>query len=257
MKTKTKRRINFTGRKRINKKDIDIRLLHKNPNSPLTVTMKLKMDCWRFPETSQVVLEAYHRNSGMRFDCGTVANLKIPEIRLDQLDPAVRILFRLKIVDGDSASGRLLGSAERIAPAEDEHDDYTSEKTILPILNRDLGAELAKIDFNDAGATLLLNSNVPDFSRKITEDPFLAGTLLPQAFKIVLSRVFKEWDSEPWQEDWIRFCTTVLQMDDPEYMLQNKGPTTEWEIDDWIDKAVRAFCEQHKFFDGVKKYCAK
>ena len=114
---KSKRRINSTGRKRIRRENIDIRMLPAQPGEVLRASAKIDLSSYKFPAEALLAIEAYHRSSGMRFDCGTIGNQSIPQLLvLDQVDQSGSVLFRVKITDSDGERGLLLGSAERIQP---------------------------------------------------------------------------------------------------------------------------------------------
>lgn len=245
------RRINSTGRRKINKNHIDIVMLTPAANEPLAATATITTDEWKFPGDARIVLEAYHRNSGMRFDCGTVAKPSVPDVlKLDELDPSSNVLFRLKVIDGENGSGKMLGAAERIRPGES--DNAEGRRSLFPIVCRYMEDELVKVDISDAGATLILNSRVPGFTVRILEDPMLAGTLLPQAFREVITHVVNQLVSEgddegAWEADWIEFCMNELGMDDPTEM------TDEEERTEWIDNVVAGFCRKNDFLAKTRK----
>ena len=157
-----KRRINSTGRKRIRQNSIQIEILDSPVDKPLLARMQLDLDSYRFPQDSRVVIEAYYRSSSMRFDCGTVSNLKIPEpLCLREIDRSGTVLFRVKIVDQESDIGRLLGSAERIRPEEIESTD---SKPILPIVTLDLNHDIWKVSLEERDRPkLVLNKGLRRF----------------------------------------------------------------------------------------------
>ena len=153
-----KRRINSTGRRKIARECIDIRMLESPVGEPLSAKASLDLSKMILPKSATVAIEAYHRSSGMRFDCGTVGELRIPPVLLlDQVDRSGSVLFRVKIVDNDNEPGKLLASAERIQPRSE--DDADGRRSLFPILYRDLGPELWKVEINYGDRpTLILNT---------------------------------------------------------------------------------------------------
>ena len=102
--TSVKRRINFTGRKRIPHTNVSVRLQPLEVGKSLRAKASLDINSLGFPPESLVIFEAYQRSQGMRFDVGTVAAPAIPdEFSLDEIDP------------GDSASS-VSKSSTRMAP---------------------------------------------------------------------------------------------------------------------------------------------
>lgn len=247
-----KRRINSTGRKRINREQVDIRLLASEAGQPLRAKASLDLAKYGFPSTAAVSIEAYHRSSGMRFDCGTVDDLKIPPVLiLDEVDRSGAVLFRVKVVDRDAHPGRVLGSAERLSPTGD--DEIDGRKSFFPVLFTDLGPEVWKVSIEPGGRpSLLLNREVPGIAQRLQSDPLFQGLVLPIALRTVVETLVRDPDEddddEPgWKPDWREFCRTSLGMtDDPDDL-------SEEDRRNWVDRAVTAFCRLYDFMDGIRK----
>jgi hypothetical protein len=247
-----RRRINSTGRKRINREQVDIRLLVSEAGEPVRAKASLDLAKQNFPGNAAVSIEAYHRSSGMRFDCGTVEDLKIPPVLvLDEVDRSGGVLFRVKVVDVELHPGRVLGSAERLSPTGE--DDIDGRKSLFPVLFTDLGSEVWKVEIEPGSRpSLLLNREVPGISQKLQSDPLFQGLVLPTALRIVIEALVREPDEddddEPvWKTDWREFCRTSLGMtDDPEGL----SPEDQHE---WVDRAVRSFCNLYGFMDSIRK----
>ena len=158
---KSKRRINSTGRKRITRENIDIRMIPAAPGEILRASAAVDLSSYQFPPDALLAIEAYHRSSGMRFDCGTVGSQNIPPILLlDQVDQSGSVLFRVKVTDSGSERGRLLGSAERIQPLSEDEDK--NRRALFPVLYRSLGEQVWKVEINSGDRPkLVLNRDVP------------------------------------------------------------------------------------------------
>jgi hypothetical protein len=245
-----KRRINSTGRKRIGKDCVDIRLLPLKSGEPLAATAALKLDDFGFPASSPVILEAYGDSSSRRFECGTVGDLKIPPVLgLEDIDRSGSVLFRLKVVDSDGVSGKLIGSAESLRPGS--RDEDTGRRSIFPIIEGDLGDEVWRVKIDDTtGPVLLLNFRIPGFKHKILENPLLQGILLPAAFRIVLEYLAKNPDfdedaDESWKVMWLKYIKEQFGIDDE---------LSELEVDDlreWVDGTVASFCQWRGFINKI------
>jgi hypothetical protein len=243
-----KRRINSTGRKKISQDKIDLRILSVVPGEPLKAKIGIDLGSLDLPSSAAVSVEAYHRSTAMRFDCGTVGTKKIPEtLILNELDQAGGVLFRIKIVDRESQPGKILASADRVRPSiEGEH---MGRKSIFPVEYRDLGQEIWRVDIDDdAGPFLLLNSKIPALMHRIDDNPIIAGALLPAAFRIVLQHIvsnLSEDDEEGggWKTDWKRFCREGLGVDDEPEDLEDD----DREI--WVADVVRRYCEARAFVE--------
>src|SRR4051794_14315018 len=113
-----KRRINSTGRKKISQDKIDVRILSTSPGEALKARIGIDLDSLGLPSSAAVSVEAYHRGTAMRFDCGTVGIKRIPDLlTLNELDQAGGVLFRIKVIDQDGQRGKILASADRVRPS--------------------------------------------------------------------------------------------------------------------------------------------
>lgn len=252
--TGAKRRINSTGRKRINRDRIEIRMLDVQPGQPLRATANLDLHGEALPADARVVIDAYHRSSGMRFDCGTVGDLQIPDVlSLDEVDRDGSPLFRLKVVDTGENEGRILASAERIQPKSDEVED--GKRSLFPISYRDLQADTWKVEIEQGDRPrLIINTRLPGFSYKLAESPLLQGLILPAALRFVLqelvlaSETGEDEDEGNWKDEWLEYCSEQLgATNDPREL------NDESEKADWIDDAVRRFGENCDFIARIAK----
>lgn len=245
-----KKRINSTGRKRINRESIDIRLLTAVPGQPLQAKASLDIAALGFPGSATVAIEAYHRSSGMRFDCGTIDALAIPVMVLDQIDQGGNILFRVKVVDNDNEQGKLLGSAERIQPRSDDADE--GQRPLLPVQYRDLGAEVWKVDIVHGGRpTLIINSRMTGFSHRLQDNPLVQGLLLPAVFRIILERITsgsdtgdEDEDESGWVDDWLKYCKAEFGADDPDDLDPERKH-------DWVEDLIKKFCDKKSFIKRI------
>lgn len=248
-----KRRINSTGRRRIGRECIEISMLECPPDEPLKAKVCLKLQKQGFPGGASVAIEAYHRSSGMRFDCGTIEALSIPDVLvLSEVDKSGSVLFRLKVIDNDTEPGKLLGSAERLKPKSEE--DSEGRRSIFPILYRDLTHDVWKVEIEQGdGPKLIINKRMPSFAHKLHESPMMQGLLLPAALRFVLQELVSlsetgESEEEPgWKEDWLEYCCSELGADDDPRELID-----EISKKNWIDDVVMRFCENLSFVEKIR-----
>lgn len=254
-----KRRINSTGRRKIARDCIDIRMLEAPIGEPLRAKATLDLAAMTLPANAGVAIEAYHRSSGMRFDCGTVGDLRVPPVLvMDQVDRSGSVLFRVKVVDNDNDTGKLLASAERIQPRSE--DDADGRRSIFPISYRDLGSETWKVEINYGDKPhLIINNKMPGFSHKLQENPLLQGLLLPAAFRVVLSALVRPTEtgddttdddddgSRGWKEDWLQYAKDEIGMSvDPSTLSEDQR-------EEWVDEAVQKFCEKCSFIPRIRR----
>jgi hypothetical protein len=248
--TSAKRRINSTGRKRIPREKIDIRLHPIRPGEPLSVSASTALSDQGFPSDALVLLEAYQRSSGMRFECGTVGHLAIPPVlQLNEIDPSGTVLFRVEVVEVTEGTGRILGSADRLRPRDG--DSGEGRRSIFPIREQALGDEVWRVVFDEAGPVLVLNSRITGFKHRILENPFVQGIILPTAFRAVLDRLAADAtphdeDDEDWRELWLRYLKEQFAIDD------DLSELTSDERSEWVDATVARFCQAHSFVDRIR-----
>ncbi len=248
-----KRRINSTGRVKILRSSFEISMLEAEIGEPLKAKASLELSEYEFPDTASVVIEAYHRSSGQRFDCGTVAKLSIPSVLvLNQVDHSGSVLFRIKVIDNDKMPGMLLASAERISPKSSDGD--AGRKSLFPVIYRDLDYEVWKVEIvPDNRPLLILNNALPEIKYKLKSNPLIQGFLLPAALRVVLEELIRDSDgdgdeSESWREEWKDYCKSELGIaDNPPDMGGSEDDKS-----DWIDRVVRGFCRKFKLVKNIK-----
>ena len=250
-----KRRINSTGRKRIGRQCVEISMLESFPGEPLKAKVRLSIDREGFPGDASIVLEAYHRSSGMRFDCGTIGSPSVPNIFvMDEVDRSGSVLFRLKVIDNNTEPGKLLGSAERLRPKSE--DNSYGRRSLFPIIYRDLRYDVWKVEIEQGdGPKLVVNTRIPGFSHKLLESPMMQGLLLPGALRFVLQELVTlsetgESEDEPgWKDDWLEYCHTELDAeDDPREFKDDSAKK------DWIDEVVTRFCENLGLVEKMRTF---
>jgi hypothetical protein len=252
--TAIKRRINFTGRKKIPHSAISVALLPLESSQPLRATASLDIGSLAFPETAAVVFEAYQRSQGMRFELGTVGNTNIPsEFSLDEIDPGDSVLFRLKVVETSDPQGLLLGAANRVRPESTETPD--GRRSLFPVDTLDLGPETWRVRVTEAGPRLQLHFRLPQLLTRLEQDPLVQGIILPQALRQVLERlvadpVDDETDEIPWKLDWLRYCSETLHMEDPTDLVDEAR-------EGWVSDAVRKFARTCDFVGRIRRQLAE
>jgi hypothetical protein len=248
-----KRRINSTNRQRIGQESVDIRLLETPPGSPQKATAALKLEEFGFSPGAIVIIEAYRSSSLMRFDCGTIGNLRVPDVMvLDEIDEGGNIQFRVKIVDNGEVVGRLLGAASRIRPLS--KDDKDGRRSLLPIKwSSELGKELWRVTVDDdEPPALVLNLLALGLDNSILTDPMLRAAIMPAAFRIVLEKLIvlpipEDDDDGDWKNDWLKFCRDELGVADADL---ERGDLEEKRK--WVSEAVQKFACSAGFLDQVR-----
>lgn len=241
------RRLNSTNRARITRDRVNIVLeppadLLSFPSASATIDLT----DLEFPGNASVALEAYYRSSSMRFPCGTVSSLSIPSrMELSDIDRGGAIQFRLLVIQ--DGSGQIIGSAEGLRPAKS--GDSPDRQPILPLRETHLGNELWRIDVDPRiGPVLSVNNTIPGLAAQMRSMPLVQGLVLPHAFRMILRELGPEGAEEGddiWGDDWRKFLRQLGVPSEPE----DDDPDV---IDEWIELAVKSFCNLKEFTARVK-----
>ena len=197
-------RINSTGRKRIHREFIQIRLHETGGGMPpsfsadIQLPPELKLDL-----AAKVYVEPYVKSSSMRFDFGTVGQLAPPaSCLLSDIDAGATVLFRVKVVDETEEVGRILASANGIRAEDDADGD--DRRPLLPVRSANLGEEIWHLEIDkDGGPTLTVNNRIPDLLETLKRDLYVQGLIYPEVVRRMVREVFRP-DSEYGEEDdWV------------------------------------------------------
>jgi hypothetical protein len=249
--TSVQRRLNSTGRLRITRNRVDITLeQHPDLNVTPSARAALQLDGLDVPANARVAIEAYYRTSSMRFECGTVDSLSIPErMVLSDIDKGGAVRFRVLIIAA-GGSGRILAAADGLRPSTPGNG--ADRQPLLPIRETDIGNELWKIEVDyRTGPILLVNNRVTGLAAQIRTVPLLQGLILPHAFRAVLRNLNPSGESDGddlWGDNWRRFLAELglaIEADDP---------NDQDSVEEWVESAVSAFSDLKKFAERVKLF---
>jgi len=200
-------RINSTGRKRIQREHVQIRLNDAGGGRPPTFTATIQLPPeLKLDPSAKVYVEPYVKSSSMRFDFGTVGQITPPaNCQLSDIDAGATVLFRVKVVDETDEVGRILASANGIRAEDDADGD--DRRPLLPVRSANLGEEIWQLEIdNDAGPTLTVNNRVPDLVETLKRDLYLQGLIYPEVVRQLVRKVFhpdnEYGDEDEWVMDW-------------------------------------------------------
>jgi hypothetical protein len=238
--------VNFTGRRRIPRGNIDI-VIHEG--SPRTFDASFDLDGMRFPPESRIYLEAMCAGSSViqRYSFGTIELSTAPPRRvLDELD-GERVFFTLKVVDESEDLGKILGLAEGIQPEQVDSTNESGRRGILPIVPKSLGQEIWRVAYDEPEVCLLVNDQVPGIKDRLRWDPLLQATIYPAAFRMILTEAVERGASdddgeELWMTRWLKFAKSLH----PEAATLPEG---EEDQEAWIDDVVESFAARHELKD--------
>lgn len=248
------RRFNSTGRRRITRDRVDI-ALEQDPDLDIIPAARatLRLEGLELPTDAKVAIDAYYRTSSMRFQCGTVNSLAIPErMVLSEIDRGGAVRFRVLVIAADG-TGRILAAADGLRPSTP--GDGADRQALLPMRETDIGNELWKIDVEyGTGPVLLVNNRVAGLAAQIRAAPLLQGLILPHAFRAILQNLNPggEIDEDDlWGGHWRRFLSELGVATEAE------DPDDTDAVELWIESAVAAFCDLKNFAGRVKLFGAE
>ncbi|OPY76626.1 MAG: hypothetical protein A4E63_00013 [Syntrophorhabdus sp. PtaU1.Bin050] len=242
---RVQRRINYTGRKKIDRSMVQITLV-KDKGERLSFAASLDLSDLKLKNDAKVFIEPYHLSSRQRFDFGTVDSIRSPEnTTLSEIDADMPVLFDIKVVDTDEAHGLLLAYGK----ARPSNDAVPSDREFLiRVKTMNLQSIPWKICFyEDEKPELILNSQIPAAISQLKENPVFRALLLPAIIHQVYSYIFGVSDGGPgedsWQQKWIDFGEKLAGQvkEDPEERLT------------WIDDVVERFSSLHGLAERVVK----
>jgi hypothetical protein len=243
--------INHTNRRKIKHTEVEIELIDQDEKPPaFNATFNLNLE--KLPPAANLFVEAYHRNTSQRFDFGTAgAPLPPEDTTLTDIDLSGPTLFRVKIVDNSEKIGRLVASAERLTPKDDDAEEQRASLMIFKSVP-EMGNLTWKISFNEAHKPVLcINNRIPEAKHQLMNNPVFQSLVLPAAFREVLLYILWNGEEEPeegtWHSQWIDFANRLGQEECP---ITEKDPDL---LMGWVDDVVRAFSESHHFCDHLVK----
>jgi len=230
------KRFNYTGRKKVLRDDINIRLQGDFHEKPI-VDVALNLDGYDFPPEGDVYLEPQWKTRFMRVHLGRVSNnLRMNGIPLHDFHDAEGLDFRIKVVD--QGEGLLLGIAENVKPYNKDEELDQNQQSILPVSTVDLSGYgvLWRIYYGeDQQATLQVERELGS-REQVVRSLFFRGFILPAAMHQILVKVVAEdWDEE--LADPVELSTRWLL-----FAQQIGAGLPDKKADDneeWINEAVR------------------
>jgi len=230
----SRRRLNFTSRRRIPRDAVSVQVYEDDPR---TFDATLNLSVKDYPPHAAVVLEATSSGSQVlqRFEFGTIAEMMTPSDRRLTDITGENVIFGVKVVDRQERIGRILGLLTGIRPERPNAPDK-GRVTLLPVEPIDLGHQIWRLRFTDETVVLEVNRRIPMIMEIVSTDSRFLSVVYPEIVRQVLDRVVamegvseQEGDSDHWCQLWLRFAISLH----PEHL----GPPV---IEDAMDTVSRA-----------------
>ena len=204
------RRFNYTGRKKIHRDCIDIKI--QENNNAFSFFAAIDTSNLSLPPDANIFIEAYFQTDWMRFNLGTVSNQYLPQnTALSQFETIQNILFRINIVSANE--GKLLAHADRLNPSLPKDELDNSRIPLLPVSSKSLEGNLWQIDYSseDGGRPILEIEKKLGDKNAIIHHPLFTSLVLPTAFKEILIQIASSAedidhdDLTDWRSQWMKF----------------------------------------------------
>jgi hypothetical protein len=229
------KRFNYTGRKKILRDDISIRLRGEFSEKPV-VDVSVELADYKLSSESTVFLEGQSKTRFSREVLGKVSSsVRKNAITLKEFDDADGLSFRIKVVD--ESGGLMEAIAENIKPHDKENKPDQNHKSILPVASADLSSYgvLWRVNYIDQSATLQIEQGLGS-KDQVVRSLLFRGFILPAAMRQILAKIVSsEWDTELSDPDdlstrWLLFAKQ-LGAGTPDENAEDH--------EDWLDDTVR------------------
>lgn len=238
---------NYTGRQTIQRNHVGIQT--RKEKEVIVFDLRfLDLDHYELPDEAEVYLEAQRKAKFMRFSLGTVGNMNLSpdDNRLSKFEDPDEPLFRIKVVDHDK-SALLLARVDGIVPRNIDLTEEGEGESMLPVISRNTGEEIWKIEIDDRPLLILSNRYRKE---ELSSDRLFRAVVMPQAFRQILTNAFlidydgydPDISDETWQYQWISMAVNLSDSTPPN--PEEDGDTAVLE---WIDSAVSCFAEDNAF----------
>ncbi len=242
-----KRTINYTGRKRLTNKNYTIRV-NREGNQISSFDALFFLQELSLPRQARLYVEAYHLSDYARYDFGTVANPHpVDGTDLTRMGYRENLSFRVLIVDESGKAGRILASVDGIRP--EKVGGQAKEETLLQVDFRDIAPQVWLLRYADDGEpVMVINDKLRGIAKTdIRFFVYIYPAVLREVLNhlVFVSRLGVIEDLEGWQRDWLMYAQRLTGGPPPEPLDPRLDDFDEKAACDWIDQAVKAFCNSH------------
>ena len=240
-----KRTFNYTDRKRIDGKNVQVRLVDSTPEGS-TIAVTAELADYQFPITAKVFIEAHGESVFARRE---LENPFDPfwhdQYLINEFTVTDSTNFYFRVVEGES-TGRLLGLTTQGIKLSNPSDLITERDALLPVQWEDTGQEVWRLKFDPTtGPTLYVSKGLKENFTQLASDPMFVACVVPQAFRRILDFALSSEDEqdllEPdsWFHEWYRWMTSLSELKPLASQLEEG--IDEDDLERWINDAVDGF----------------
>jgi hypothetical protein len=235
-----KKKINYTGRKKIKKQDFAVTINRKDTVA-VDFNVSFKLKDYAFPDNAKVFVEAFRHNELKRFDFGTVQDIKKIDTDISELSRKDTLLFNLKIVDDQNDKGKIIGYIKSVKPIDEGYD----RSSILDVEFCEFSDNLIwKIAYDEGGPILQINTKITNIQYLITDHPFFFFNVYPAVIKEIMYQIKYIDNAEiedneyEWHDSWIKMAEKYSNR------KYNKNIDSD-DYDSFIEEFVAGFANKH------------
>ena len=237
---------NPQNQKKIDIKDINVRVIEDDNGNPASLAAQVNLDKLRDDKgvdgNSIVRMHVTSKHREDIYDMGTVAKTHtIANKRLSEHEGA--ITFRVYVCPPDSPIIIAKSARTRLVTKKNNEGHKSG---ILPVECRDLGNIAWRVEIDDCGPTLLVNSKAPiNIKEDIRDNKNIRAYLIPEIIRQVLLRFYDEFHQDSgsnWVNEWKKWIESNY------YELPDSGDNADDESQkvEWAQKIVAQFAENNK-----------
>lgn len=250
-------RINYTGRKRIYRENVQLRL--RAQDSLQLWVDRIDLSGIELPGDARIILEAQVRTNLARVECGTVAKPELPcGEGLTEFDSPEGITFRVKVVGVSGHSdGKLLAAADGLRATTD--GEPGDRQSLLPVRPADIGQLLWMLDFDDTGSpSLVINKFVPNGWNELARQPYFRALVFPEVIRQVSVWVIENLTDAMENSDspavpWVEYFKLELGQDLSTMEIPSDDEGSRQWAQEWADEIAEKFSRKHRFLESVGK----
>lgn len=250
-------RFNFTGRQRIGREDIDLRV-SRGDHGNLQLLVGADLGKYQFPNNGLARLEANTDSSVWTAFAGTVGELGRGLLRGEPLtgrineDALNSVQFTFKVIH--PLDSRLLGVTAKRFRLDGGQEGF---EPILETVSGDTGELPYAVNFND-GPELMVSNRLWDQAETLLADPLFRSVALPDILRRILINGLLETEANlldetegdgtrSWFDDWIDWMRTIPSLAGCVDELDHQAD--EEQVRRWIEDVVQEFASvnQHRF----------
>ena len=237
---------NPTKLKKIHKNKFKIDLKKSVDDRLFFEIIKLDLDSYNLPPDGSIFIYVTAGQYEMKFNLGTVANIRIPKHRyLDELPAGKALWFRLLVVNDENCMIVASSEGNRAKGLYEKN----RESLLAVDVRDDLKERMWKVHLlPEQEPILYLNSNFPKFLTQLQNSKVFQAVILQEAVRISLRHFIDSdrGDNNPdtWKHKWDLFLKDLN--------MYKTTPTDDADsliIDKWIDNVVEKFSKDSKLFE--------